>query len=127
MITGEIKLEETHESMKQWVLYVQSCFKDDQKYMKKLNSSLGTFTDEEVVIRLEGRLKNADLAFSSKHPTHLPKRHYFTDLIIIDAHKRLIHADLKDTLNEVRSELWIIQGCSNVKSLLRKCVTCRYI
>ena len=125
-IEGEIKVEEIDEALFNWILLVQQEFRNNEKQMKSLNFNLGTYIDERGLIRISGRMKNADLDFCTKHPILLPKNSTLTNLIITDAHLRLKHGDLRDTLNETRSHYYILQGRSKVKSILRKCVTCRY-
>ena len=68
------------------------------------------------VIKLKGRLKNAQLDYNTKHPILLPKRNYI----------RVKHSGLKDTLNEIRSSYWIIQGRNDIKAVLKSCTLCRY-
>ena len=75
--------------------------------------------------RCGGRLQNASISFSSKHPILLPKGHPLTTLIVQSAHQRVQHNGVKETLSEVQSKYWIIQGRSLVKALIHKCVVCR--
>ena len=55
----------------------------------------------------------------------IPKDSYIGDLIIMDAHEAVLHNGMKDTLNQVREEYWLLHGRSWVKSVLKKCVLCR--
>lgn len=72
-----------------------------------------------------GRLQNASMSFSSKHPILLPKKHHLTLLIVQSAHRRVQHNGVRETLVEVRSKYWIIQGRSFVKAVIHGCVICR--
>ena len=47
-------------------------------------------------------------------------------MVILDSHERVLHRVIETKLNEVRSKFWIFKGQKAVKSLLRKCVTCRW-
>ena len=83
------------------------------------------FKDDSQIIRCGGRLQNANLPFSSKHPILLNKKHHLAYLIVKNAHKRVQHNGVKETLTEVRSKYWIVGGRSLVKSFIHKCITCR--
>ena len=63
--------------------------------------------------RCGGRLKNADILFSTKHPVLLTKQHTFTTLLVQAAHRRVQHNGVRETLGEVRVKYWII----NVKAI----------
>ena len=57
---------------------------------------------------------------------HSPaEKNYFTYLIILDAHAKVLHGGMKDTLNEIRSLYWIISGRSEVRSVINKCTVCK--
>ena len=80
---------------------------------------------EGVVWRCRGRISNANIPYSTKHPALLCKLHHFTLLIVRDAHERVAHNGVKETLTEIRSKFWIIRGRQFVRQILHGCVTCR--
>ena len=57
-----------------------------------------------------GQNRERNVSFSVKHPAILPRQHHFTQLVIIDAHERVFHNGIKETLTEVRSRFWIVKG-----------------
>ena len=120
---GEISIDERMHAKRLWLINEQSQINDKQ--MNQLKISLGAYRDEDSVIKLKGRLEHADLNMNSKFPILIPKGSYIGDLIIMDAHKEVLHYGMKDTLNQVRTEYWIIQGRSRVKTVLNKCYLCR--
>ena len=81
--------------------------------------------DSDSVLRIEGRLENADLPLDTKHPIILPSRHALTSLIILHEHCNLGHAGPAYTLIKTRRRFWIIYGISSVKRTLRDCSKCR--
>ena len=84
----------------------------------------GLFIDTEGLQRCGGRLSNAEIAYTTKHPILLPKDHHFTKLVILRAHERVLHNGVRETLTELRSMFWIIRGRSVVKSIIRQCTVC---
>ena len=120
---GEITFNERIEAKRLWLINEQSQIKDNN--LKQLEFKLGAYRDKDDVLRLKGRLENADLNESSKFPILIPKESYLGDLIILDAHREVLHYGMKDTLNQVRSEYWLVQGRSKVRTVLNKCTLCR--
>lgn len=82
-------------------------------------TSLHPFLDSKGVLRIGGRLKHALLPEEIKHPILLPAMHYFTTLLIVHHHERLLHAGAQTTLNSIREEFWPIFAKSRVKKVLR--------
>ena len=62
-----------------------------------------------------------------KTPMLLPSRHHVVELIIRDAHERMLHGGVNTTLTTIRERFWIIRGRQTVKKNLRRCVKCRKI
>ena len=96
-----------------------------RKVYDTLKKQLGLFQDEKGLWRCGGRLQNADISYSAKHPILLSRSHPFTALIVCDAHRRVFHNGVKETLTEVRSKYWIIKGRSLTKTIIRGCTTCK--
>ena len=80
---------------------------------------------EVGVLRCKGRLENAEIPYTTRHPALLCKQHHVTLLIIQDAHKRVKHNGVKETLTEIRSRYWIVRGRQFVRKVLHKCIVCR--
>lgn len=104
-----------------WVKCAQRTISDVKDLTKRLN----LFRDEQGVWRCGGRLGNADVPFETRFPILIPKSHYLSTLIVNQAHERVLHNGLKETLGEVRAKYWIPRGRSFTKKIIHKCVTCR--
>ena len=85
---------------------------------------LGVFKDADGVLRCKGRIQNCSLSYSAKFPVLLPRKQYFTQLVIRQSHENAKHNGVRETLTEVRSKFWIIKGRQAVKDVLFKCVIC---
>lgn len=85
--------------------------------------SLDPFLDEGV-IRVGGRLNNADAPYNQKHPYILCNKNPLTRLIIRFEHERLMHAGPQAVLASIRCEFWILNGRNVVKGVIRQCVRC---
>ena len=65
--------------------------------------------------RCGGRLANAEIPYAVKYPILLPKSHPLTRLIVTQAHERVFHNGVKETLAETRAKYWILRGRSFTK------------
>ena len=80
---------------------------------------MGLYKDQKGILRCAGR-------FASQHskPILLPKNGHYTKLIIIRAHRKLLHAGVQQTLSTIRNDYWILQGRSVVQKIIRRCLIC---
>ncbi len=123
LLSGELSRNERDRAKIIWFRNEQSVIND--KYFKQLQYNLGAYKDDDGVIKLKGRLEHSDLNIDAKFPVLIPKRCGIENLIIRDAHARVLHYGRKDTLNEIRSEYWLIQGRARVTSFVHRCNLCR--
>ena len=96
--------------------------------MKKTSSlyRLDPFLDENGVLRVGGRIRNAPVSYEIKHPVILPSKSHVTILLVRYHHERIRHQGRGMTLNDLRSHgYWIIGGSSCVYRCISKCVICR--
>lgn len=114
------------------ILSQKQAFYEDWQSLKKFNRilkhskiiSLNPFFDESNIIRVGGRIQDAEIEYNQKHPIILPKTHKLTKLIILNEHYRNMHAGAQTLLSIVRLTYWPLSGRSLVRDILRKCVTC---
>lgn len=85
---------------------------------------MNPFIDAEGIVRVGGRLHNAQISYNQKHPIILPKNNHVTNLIIWREHLRLLHAGQKQVLSSLNLNYWIVNGIREVKKILHKCVSC---
>ncbi|XP_025264963.1 uncharacterized protein LOC112638119 [Camponotus floridanus] len=86
--------------------------------------SLSPFIDTNGLIRVGGRLKNAELPFDTRHPILLSRNHILTRLIILREHERNAHAGLQATMAAIRQRFWPLSLRSVTRKILQNCVTC---
>ena len=51
--------------------------------------------------------------------------HYLATLMVMDAHKYVLHNGVKETLTQLRSVYWLVRGRQFVRKLIHSCVVCR--
>ncbi|XP_049316212.1 uncharacterized protein LOC109579356 [Bactrocera dorsalis] len=85
--------------------------------------NLNPFLDKTGIMRVGGRLTNAELPYCKKHPIILSKS-YLSSLIIKDAHHSTLHGGNRLTEAIIRRQYWIIGLKNAIKSCIRKCCKC---
>ena len=85
----------------------------------------GLFLDDHHILRCKGRINNAIIPESTKKPVLLPSKHHFSDLVVQDVHKKVMHLGIRQTLITLRERFWVLRGREAVKRNLKKCITCR--
>ena len=98
---GEPSPEELMEAEIMWIQTMQERLKSDPKY-SNLERQLSIYKDEEGILRSKGRLEKSQLIYNQKHPIVLPPRHPVVRLIIWDAHDRVLHSGVNDTMAYIR-------------------------
>ena len=86
---------------------------------------LAPFLDKFGVLRVGGRLQNAFLAESEKHPIILPNDHHITTLLIRKMHLSSEHGGTTLVQSCLLREFWIVKGRNRIRHIIRNCVKCR--
>ena len=77
------------------------------------------------IVRVQGRLRRADLPDEAKHPVILPRKSHVTTLLIRDVHRRMGHVGRNHVVAVLREKYWIVSSNSAVRSVIAKCVFCK--
>ena len=88
-------------------------------------SQFNLFLDDDEILRCRSRINNASISDASKRPILMPRDHNYTNLIILESHEAVFHNGLRETLNHVRTQYWILRGREAVKKVIRPCVICK--
>ena len=82
---------------------------------------LGLRLDLHNVLRCQGRFSIEE----DQQPVYLPKKHQLAELLIMDAHRRVLHTGVASTLAELRGQFWVPNGRQIVKRVIKACYHCR--
>ncbi|XP_066603269.1 uncharacterized protein [Prorops nasuta] len=85
--------------------------------------SLHPVIDSQGILRIGGRLRNAEISEQMKHPIILPDCHT-TATLIRQTHLDTLHRGLQLTLSTLRQKFWVMNALNLVKSCVHKCITC---
>ncbi|XP_045453765.1 uncharacterized protein LOC123663070 [Melitaea cinxia] len=103
---------------------IESIIKIKSVTKKSKLVSLNPFIDSNGLLRVGGRLQNAELSDDMKHPILIPRNSHLAQLIIADAHERTLHGGPQLMFSFIRTKYWIVDAKNLVKLYVRKCVTC---
>ena len=82
--------------------------------------------DADGILRVKGRLSNANMEDKLKHPVVLPKKG--CQRIIEWFHGRVQHLGRTSTVNELRANgFWMLSVNSQVRGVILRCTRCRYL
>ena len=131
-VTGPLTVSELTQAKLYWIRQVQCLTFHEEIATLKLKShrsplvrQLRLFLDNDSLVRCGGRIHNAPLSELARFPYLLPSRHYFTELVIQNAHILNLHSGVSVTLTMLRQTYWIPSARQRIKTILRKCVVCK--
>ena len=131
--TGGLSAQEIEEAHLRLIKLIQAqAFSKDIKNLKNSKNldtrskllNLNPFLDHNGILRVGGRLKNAEISYAQKHPILLPRSQHVTNLIVRNEHLKNYHAGIQATLNFIRHKYWIIDGKNAVRHIIRRCIRC---
>ena len=89
--------------------------------VRRLSSILGSYG----LIRVGGRLRDAPIDYSAKHPVLVPTNNHVTDVIIMSHHLAEGNADRDHVLISLRQSVWNVSGKSAVRRVIDRCPNCK--
>ena len=94
--------------------------RSETRQMEKLSPIL-----VEGIMRVGGRINNADLPFDARHPIILPAEGYLTKSIIVHYHEQISkHMGENYTLNLLSQRYWIINPKATIRRVIKQCLVC---
>ena len=102
---------------------------EEKRAMKKSSKLLPfhPFLDHQGLLRVGGRINQAELLYPKCHPVILPGNHSLVKLMITSEHERLLHAGPTLVAASHSRNLCILNGRRAICSIVFNCVTCRCI
>ncbi|GFW91888.1 integrase catalytic domain-containing protein [Trichonephila clavipes] len=86
--------------------------------------ALDPFLDENSLLRVGGRLCNADLPFEAKHQIIIPSKHKFSKLIFEHMHKKFFHIGAQGLVHQIRMQFWPVNGKGIARKAVHDCIAC---
>lgn len=128
---GPLTFTELREALHVWIRHVQNIhfYKDIESLTKKNSCSpslrrLNPFLDSSGLLRVGGRLHNAPLPYSARHPLLLPPKSHLTNLSVDHYHRSYLHIGPRALQSVLQRQFWILAARRVIRSRLSKCLIC---
>ncbi|GFY62146.1 integrase catalytic domain-containing protein [Trichonephila inaurata madagascariensis] len=112
-IKTPLTAKEIEEAEEIWIKKVQAenfgieitCLKENKNLPKDSKiRELNPFLNERGIVRISRRLHQSTLSYHEKHPILIPAKIRFTELLLKDAHEKVLHSGVADSLIQVREK-----------------------
>ena len=117
--TGVLTPKELTDATNMWDKFIQDIHFSEKNKLKSVTLNLGVYKDERGIMRCSGRFPSELI-----HPKLLPSKSHYTKLVIVRAHRALLHQGASQTLAKLRNEYWVVQGRAAVRKVIRQCLIC---
>jgi hypothetical protein len=87
-------------------------------------AKLSPYMGEDGLLRVKGRLDEAEMSYDGKHPIIVPRSHLAV-LLVRFHHELLKHAGVNAMLTSLRDQYWIVGARRIAKRVKRQCVSCQ--
>ncbi|KAL7307805.1 hypothetical protein TKK_0000126 [Trichogramma kaykai] len=85
---------------------------------------LSPFLDDQDLIRLTGRLHNAPIPFSERHPIILPGSDEIVKRLVEENHRATLHGGVQLLISHLQQSFWITGMRRLVSGVCRRCMRC---
>ncbi|XP_045453733.1 uncharacterized protein LOC123663035 [Melitaea cinxia] len=124
--------QELQDALLHWVRSVQEeNFENEIDILRKGKCKLSgaicklnPFLDSAGLLRVGGRLRNANLPYGARHPLLLPKSGHLVSLLVTDRHIKNSHAGCNALLAILQREFWILSARRTIRSVVFRCMSC---
>ena len=131
-IVGSLNFDELMEARSICIKYAQNDFETERQDLlnnkeisiKSNIQKLNPFMDKKGIIRVGGRITYSNLAFDSKHPIIMPKKHRITHLIIQCEHEKHLHPGVNALFFILRQKYWIVSARNMIRNITFQCLKC---
>ena len=120
------ELQEVLQAEAVLIKLIQQEYFNVKKAVPSFLTHLSPFVDKNGVLRVGGRLSNAPLDDSCKHPVILPKKG--GERIIEWYHSEVHHSGRTATVNALRQNgFWLLSVNAQVRKIIYNCFRCRFL
>ncbi|XP_075157510.1 uncharacterized protein LOC142230767 [Haematobia irritans] len=130
----QVSVSELHNVKKKLTIVTQKAYFPEEYFnlfnghpLRKTSSllSLNPFLDEDGLMRVGGRLSNANfIPFNERHPVILPYDCKFSRLLTCFIHEITLHGGNQLMLRVFRSEFWIPRAKNIIRYVIGNCKVC---
>ena len=106
-LSGTISFEKKDNALNMWIQSEQKCVIFSEKF-KQQCKLLQLFLVKYNLYHVRNRYDNDKMLFDSIYPV-FPPQSLLTNLVILEAQRKVAHAGINATLTEICSRYWILE------------------
>ena len=106
-LAGTINFEKKDNALNMWIQSEQKCVIFSEKF-KQQCKSLQLFLVKYNLYHVRNRYDNDKMLFDSIYPV-FPPQSLLTNLVILEAQRKVAHAGINATLTEICSRYWMLE------------------
>lgn len=76
--------------------------------------------DSNTIMRVRGRLANANITYDEKHPIILPAKSRLTSFLLEEAHRETLHGSIQLMVHYIRAKYWIVGARKEATTLVKR-------
>ena len=81
---------------------------------------------KDGVIVVDSRVcRSPDMSVTARYPPMLPRKHRYTELLMLHVHQQMAHQAHAAVLTELRQRCWIPRAAMTLRSVVSRCQLCR--
>lgn len=88
-------------------------------------AKLCPFMDDHSIMRLRGRIANANVSYNERFPIIIPAHCHFVRLLMRKAHIVTLYGNFQSMLHYIRSNYWVIGAKKAAAAYVNRCVKCK--
>lgn len=131
---GRFSNERLNDALDVWIRYTQMV--NFSKEIHQLETEgqvdatsplakLCPFIDEHSIMRLRGRIANANVSYDERFPIIIPARCHFVRLLMRKAHIITLHGNIQSMIHYVQRKFWVFGAKKAAAAQVNKCVKCK--
>ncbi len=106
-------------------LTIERLSKNEFLSRKDCLSKLNPFLSSDRLLRVGGRICNADVPYNAKHQIILPKQNHLVKTLVRHVHEIVGHLGRESMLSHLRQQYWIVGANSLARDIIHHCISCR--
>lgn len=125
--------QQLNDALEYWIKYTQKLYFWSDMQAIHVNGTLNDksslvnlkpFLDDSGIMRVWGRIENAQVNYDERHPVIIPEHSIFARLLMKEAHEKTKHGNVQIMLHYVRAKYWILHSKRVALRVTKSCVRC---
>ena len=131
---GEFSADEVAAAEDLWIRLAQTeGFKTEREELRRCGQihpksglkDLSPMLKDGVIVVDSRVCRSPDVSVTARYPPILPRKHRYTQLLMLHVHQQMAHQAHAAVLTELRQRCWIPRAATTLRSVVSRCQLCR--